>query len=486
LPHLYHPDEWALIMPALRILQTGDLNPHRFEYGSLHIYVLAVLYSIYYVYGRAQGRFVSIQDIPVYDSTHGLYEYELPEVYLLSRSLTALLGAATVVALYVAGRRLFDRRTGLVAALLLTFLPLHVVNSHYTTTDVPATFLIVVGFLFIISVFYRGTRRDYILAGILIGLATGAKYPGGLLIVSLVAAHLGRDRTAFEGSKLLIGLLAATAAFVLSTPFAVLDYQNWRFWLSYVSDTYSLNGTMHEGSSARWYARFLLQSPYLLTTILAVIGLIWLGRRNWRQGLLIGSFPITYFLAIAQYERRYPRALIPLLPFLALLAAVLIVHLTRVLSQHSRGSPRKANALLVALSLAVIALPLLASLGHTYRFTQKELRTLGREWIVANIPEGSSIATDAAAPVLPPGRYQVDRIGWSIVAHDVAWYREQGYEYVVVSENLRNSPNRTLEVEADYQTFLNDDHLSLIAEIEGPLFSYPGFHLWIYRASQEF
>lgn len=481
LPHLYHPDEWALVMPALRILQTGDLNPHRFVYGSLHIYALSLLYSVYLFVGVSQGKLASVHDIPVYENTHGLYQYAFPQVYLLSRGLTAVLGAATVVAVYAVGRRLFDRRTGLIAALFLTFLPLHVVNSHYTTTDVPATLLVVLGFWCVIGVSQRGLRRDYLLAGALAGLAAGTKYPGGLLIVPLVVAHLARQRTGFEGSKLLTALIAASAGFVLSTPFAVLDYGTWRYWLDYVNEQYVVNGALVEGSSARWYVSFLLQPAYAPITVLAAVGLAWVSRRNWRQGSLLGSFPAAYFVAIVRYERRFPRALIPLLPFLALLAAIAVVQLVRLYARHRPGRRRYADVLTIALSAALVAWPLQASLGHAHRFTQKELRTLGREWIVANIPEGSKIATDAAAPVLPPERYAVDRIGWSIVEHDAGWYREQGYEYLVVSENLRYNPNRTLQDEARYQAFLNDDHLIRVAEIEGPLLSYPGYHLWIYQ-----
>jgi len=481
LPHLYHPDEWALIMPALRILQTGDLNPHRFEYGSLHIYALSLLYSVYLLVNISQGKLASVHDIPVYENTHGLYQYTFPQVYLLSRGLTAVLGAATVVAMYAIGRRLLDRRTGLIAALFLTFLPLHVVNSHYTTTDVPVTFLVVLGFWFMIAVFQRGLRRDYLLAGALAGLATGTKYSGALLIVPLVVAHLARRRTRFEGTKLLTALIAAGAGFVLSTPFAVLDYETWRYWLDYVNQQYVINGILVEGSSARWYVSFLLQPTYAPITVLAVVGLAWVSRRNWRQGLLLGSFPVAYFLAIVQYERRYPRALMPLMPFLALLAAILIVHLAHALAHRGQTSPPRVTALLVACSAVVVALPLQASVGHAYRFTQNELRTLGREWIVANIPAGSRLATDAAAPVLPPDRYQVDIVGWSIVAHDVDWYREQGYDYVVVSEVLRNDASQTVEEEAKYSAFMNSKNLRLSAEIEGPLLSYPGYHLWIYQ-----
>src|SRR5512141_510271 len=55
LPYALHVDERALALPALKIIQTGDYNPHRFDYGSLHIYLLSLVYIGYFLYGARSG-----------------------------------------------------------------------------------------------------------------------------------------------------------------------------------------------------------------------------------------------------------------------------------------------------------------------------------------------------------------------------------------------------------------------------------------------
>jgi 4-amino-4-deoxy-L-arabinose transferase-like glycosyltransferase len=484
LPHLHHPDEWALAMPALRILQTGDLNPHRFDYGSLYMYLLAGVYGLYFLYGRSRGFFASIHDFPIYEPTHSVYAYEYPGIYLVGRTFTAVLGLLTIVVVYLIGRRLMNRQAGLVAALFLAFFPLHVVNSHYITTDVPVTLLATLSFLFALRTLERGAYRDYALAGLLAGLTASIKYTGGMVIVALVAAHFLRRRQGFESAKLLVGLLTCALGFGIGTPFALLDLQTWREWLEYDRNVYNPPGVMLEGSSARWYLNYLLQPPFVFIALPGILGLIWTLRDGKREGWMVTAVLVVYYGLMSAQKLRWPRALMPMLPFLALLAGFFVVKSATLI--HRRWRLRKINRgwLTATLALLLVIVPLRAAVGHAYRLTQKSARTLTREWVVRNLPLGTRIATDLAAPVLPPDLYQVDRVGWSILNHEVSWYRQEGYEYLIISESVRNSINRTVEKEAQYQAFLSDDSLTLIAEIKGHLLSHPDISIWVYQLGE--
>ena len=244
LPHLYDTDEWRLVMPALQMLHTGDLNPHEFLYGSLQRYMLAGIYGLYFLYGRSRGLFTTIHDIPVYgqENIREVYAYPYPGIYLTGRMLTAILGALTVVVVYLIGRRLMNRQGGLVAALLLTFFPLHVVYSHFIRTDVPVTLFVTLSFLFALRVLEDGIPRDYALAGLLAGLSGSTKYPGAMVIVALVAAHFLRHQGEDGGIKLLVGLVAGGVGYVIGTPFTLLDFKTWLYWLDQASKLYDLPG----------------------------------------------------------------------------------------------------------------------------------------------------------------------------------------------------------------------------------------------------
>jgi asparagine N-glycosylation enzyme membrane subunit Stt3 len=481
LPHLHHPDEWALTMPALKILQTGDLNPHRFDYGSLYIYGLTAVYGFSFLIGGLTGLTPAIHQLPIYEPTHNVYAYPYPEVYLIGRGLAALLGTLAVLSIYLTGRRFANRRVGIVAAAFLGFLPLHAVNSHFVTTDVPVTLFVTLSFFVALRTLTSAGYRDYALAGLFAGLTASVKYTGGAIVITLVMAHLLHPRRAREGRKLLVGLGCAFVGFALSTPFALADLGTWREWIDYVSSVYNPPGPMLTGSSARWYLGYLFELPLGLISLPATLGLIWGLKDRKREVWMAAAFIAVYFAFMSTYRLRWPRALMPLLPFLALLAAYFVDRLAERVGEKRNWRKQHTDRLAALIAISLLAWPLQSTIAHAHRFTQSSARTLAREWITENISSGAKIASDLAAPVLSPGRFQVDRVGWSILTHDLSWYQQEGFEYMVISSSVRYSINRSTEQEQQYQALLGDPALTLIATIRGHLLSYPDNAIWIYR-----
>ena len=56
LPGIDHGDETEVVNHAVRF-GSGDLNPHRFQYGSLFQYILFVFYGAYFLIGYLLGTF---------------------------------------------------------------------------------------------------------------------------------------------------------------------------------------------------------------------------------------------------------------------------------------------------------------------------------------------------------------------------------------------------------------------------------------------
>ncbi len=140
LPNIYHPDEPAIVGPVRMIMQTGDFNPHWFHWPSFYIYVQLAVASARYFYGVSKGQFVAVAGMA------------MPHFYPAGRFITALFGVASIYVIFLAGRRLFNRNTGTIAALLLAVSFLHVKDSHYITVDVPATFFVILSFFFALRI----------------------------------------------------------------------------------------------------------------------------------------------------------------------------------------------------------------------------------------------------------------------------------------------------------------------------------------------
>jgi 4-amino-4-deoxy-L-arabinose transferase-like glycosyltransferase len=76
---------------------------------------------------------------------------------------------------FVLGKRLFDRRVGLLAAVFVAFTVLHIQLSHFYTVDTLLTFFIVLAMLCAVQVMRRGSMGASAWMGVCLGLALATK-----------------------------------------------------------------------------------------------------------------------------------------------------------------------------------------------------------------------------------------------------------------------------------------------------------------------
>jgi 4-amino-4-deoxy-L-arabinose transferase-like glycosyltransferase len=208
--HFFHPDERAIGFAVDRLsFKPLQLNPHFFAYGSVTLYVIKAATSVL-------GRFK--------ESLHG-YDSSI----FAGRVISALLGALTAVVLALLGTRLYGRRVGLLAGFLMATAVLHVQNSHFATSDVPLTFLVLVCLYFLVRILDTGRIRHYLLAGLFAGVAIATKFsalpillPIGLtLLYRWWSVEARAPRVIGRGAML--GLLIAIGFFI-GQPYAILDF----------------------------------------------------------------------------------------------------------------------------------------------------------------------------------------------------------------------------------------------------------------------
>src|SRR5829696_2218603 len=169
-PFSVQVDEPEVMIRAVRMMKTGDLNPHFFDYPSLYMYVQAAVATARFLFGAVRGEWASLAQAP-------------PEAfYLWGRAVTAIMGTATVWVLYRAAIR-WGRATALLAAVMFAVMPLHVRESHFVLTDVPVTFFVVLALLLSLRAHERGSAGAFALAGAAAGLAAGTKYNGAVAVL---------------------------------------------------------------------------------------------------------------------------------------------------------------------------------------------------------------------------------------------------------------------------------------------------------------
>jgi 4-amino-4-deoxy-L-arabinose transferase-like glycosyltransferase len=136
------------------------------------------------------------------------------------RAIFAILGVANVYLVYMLGKYLYDERTGVIAAFLLTVNFGHILFSRSAMNDVAATFAFtVILYLFTKAVFERSDRY-LIMAGFALGVGFLIKYTIAVIALGFLmfVAVYPKYRKFVFGKSLVYAMLIAA---VLTLPFWV-------------------------------------------------------------------------------------------------------------------------------------------------------------------------------------------------------------------------------------------------------------------------
>src|SRR3954471_8584189 len=95
------PDETIVIDVSLAFLR-GNLRPVFYDYPWFYMWSLTGLYLLYYLWGRVIGMFSSVADLVA------SWRVRWAPFFLIPRTVTAVMGVATIWPVYRIGRRLWD------------------------------------------------------------------------------------------------------------------------------------------------------------------------------------------------------------------------------------------------------------------------------------------------------------------------------------------------------------------------------------------
>ncbi|MDQ4071730.1 MAG: glycosyltransferase family 39 protein, partial [Actinomycetota bacterium] len=184
LPYVYNYDEETHFTSNAVEMFGGGFDPNYYQNPSGFTYIVHAVLRL--LYGEWPG-IGSILELPL-DTVGTQFELDPTPIWIISRSLAAVLAVAGVVAVFYAGRRLWGTSVGLVAAAVLSFAFLPVAYGRVAVTDAGTLAPVTLAVYAAIRVYETGARRHYLLAGASVGLAIGFKYTAGLVLLPLLAA----------------------------------------------------------------------------------------------------------------------------------------------------------------------------------------------------------------------------------------------------------------------------------------------------------
>nr|MBP7688167.1 helix-hairpin-helix domain-containing protein [Thermoflexales bacterium] len=432
-----HPDERYVTMVTDQIrgvselavyfdTTTSTLNP--LKYGSYTYGMFPLFFT------RMIAEWVKMD---TYDS-----------ITLVGRALSGVFDLAAVWVLYLLGKRLYNKRTGLLAAALGAAAVLPIQLSHYYAVDSFSTVFVVASVYFgLLAIpLDQGAEKPswssriyFGLFGISVGLAGACKVNTlpvfGVIILAGVAKLITARKTPDfrSGVKEIAGGWALAAAMAFLTfrvfqPYAfagpgLLGLQINQDWLKIIQEVTShVAGNSDWPPNTHWTNRPI---TYAWTNMVnwglgLPLGLAgWLGwawaawrmwKGDWRRHLLPFAWVAAYFIWQNAMFWRYMRYFLPIYPFIILFAAWALVELydrtresrARLLANGRRLAQQIADwrhTWAGAAAILALVIVLIGSYVYALAFTQIYNRPITRiaasEWMLANIPGPFNILVDS-------------------------------------------------------------------------------------------
>jgi MFS family permease len=376
------------------------------------------------------------------------------ELNLVGRRLSALLDTLSIVLVFLIGRLLlgsFGRRAAmagaLIAAALYSLSALAIQHAHFFTVESWLVATTLLAFYLAALVATRPldapTHRTYaLLAGLgaALALVAASKVSGLLVLIPVaiaIAARPGsgfsaRDRALSFITSALSVTVVAYLVFRLVSPYA-FEHSSWihvepnaNYRAALEEQSRALSGDFLYPPAYQWLLSEPLVDPvrHLLVWglglplgIAAVAGAAWLALQT--AGMLLGrsrsaplsrqasivalmllvfvAVSIAYFGSLFAHTIRY---LLSVVPFLCVAAAVALV-----------AFQRRSSRIGVALAVAVLVGTSIHAAAFVQVYRHPHTRIAATDWIMANVPPGSTVVNehwDDGLPLgSPPGRYEL-------------------------------------------------------------------------------
>ncbi|MGH9078483.1 MAG: ArnT family glycosyltransferase [Acidimicrobiales bacterium] len=311
---------------------------------------------------------------------------------LRGRVVVALLGVATIAAVFLVGRELYGPKTAVLGALLLAVMPYHLVVTRQLLLDGPALLCITMAFWMFIR-FVRTERLEWLAASAAtLGLAVLTKETSAVLLGTMVLFLLVSPQVRRPGRAvaLTVGVVAAVSLIfplALSIAGRSSTGQNYLTWqLARTSN--------HAGT---FYLTVIPSAIGWAVVGAAAAALLFRINRGWRELLLVLWIAVP-FITLEVYPLKGYQYLLPIAPALCILAArgLATWHLPGSLDRFTTTVARPAAIAIVLASLvpgiASVVFPSSTAAALAGQGGVPGGRPAG-QWVGANLVPGTELMT---------------------------------------------------------------------------------------------
>lgn len=432
-----HPDEPTINTSTRLIALQGDFKPMGYWYGQLLPLIYAIGIDLFFIpsvfFAELIRHYLSGESDLIGFLNHFFYyhlfynsKFSDPLRYFYSwpRYETAILSSFGAVAGYWVGKKLFNKKVGLITAFLIAVNYRHVLSSGFTLADAPSGVFALLSIYLSLRLLDNRSTRTYIFAGIGLALSFSVKYIIHVLPVFIICHAVPilestkgnffrKIKMLFLNRNVFLAFVFCIFLFLVINIYLIFDFKT-------AFDEYKY-GLRRYGCNSKGISEYFSESTfigitylfyYALSPILAittVIGFLYSLIRYRLKSLIIASFvfPFLYFYLIscANTPVRNYNAIIPAL---LIFPSIIIYDLSTLFKNK-----RLQLIILIALSFFVGFISLRDSYFSSFYFSKIRNGNALEDWVVMNIPDSSIIATSAVS--LPSSKkfreYSIEPVG---------------------------------------------------------------------------
>jgi len=418
-----HPDErfLTMVMDAMRLPknladylnpQKSTMNPYNLGYG-------------FFVYGTFPLNLTKIIGIVTNNDDYG-------KIHLVGRFLSAIFDVGIVILLFKIGKKIFNEKTGLLAAFLYSIMVLPIQLSHFFAVDTFLNFFLILSFYFLVLLIsqYPSILISIFLGGSF-GLALACKINAILFLPIIALGFLLKFLSELLHSKRKLSLfllfiahclLITTCcylAFRFNQPQAFINENFLNFHLNpqFIKNLQELESYNNPKNPSPPAIQWLSTKPIIFPLknlilwglglplgIICIISLFYsltqllnLFSKTKKEekiyNLLISSWVIFLFTYQGIQFAKTIRYFLFIYPFLALLASQFVNETYVILK-------RKIHRLFTVYCLLFTVL-MIYPFSFMNIYTKPITRVTASEWIYQNIPPGSTILNEEWDDGLP-------------------------------------------------------------------------------------
>lgn len=442
----FHPDESFIYGNAVEMSISDNLKPDRFDYPAFLADISYVSYRLVFIpFNSAIYYFRHIPDI-INKSLHFRMSYDQYDAFIRhdivgerfinalywSRYVTALFGVGVVWLTFLLARGLFSEKIGLTAALLTAVNYREVLNSHLALPDIYNAFFLLLATMVFGRLWKRPTTKNFLLAGLAMGLAFSTKYQGfaAFPFLTVELFRLFQLKSWPERLKEAINWRVWAAVglsvlvFVVLNPYLLIEFPAAKAQLGYLAMRYKTGKDFLDFYPISYLYHIGVGSVTSLLVLAGVpVGLV----RFFKSSLILLSVIIPFFFVTVYYTGAglYTRNFVTITPFLLIFAGVAVWLLFKIVPKW----PVKPLVVAVFLGLLVWE-----NLSEDAVLIKNYLApwdfTIVKGWLADKIPSGSVVAAHSSVPV-PDADKRLDYDYKELFSMDE--FREAGASYAVAN-----------------------------------------------------